>query len=524
MATATWSNEPTSAVTGTLTLRVTFDEAISGFAAGDLRLRRTSDSRSYTPLVAQTTLTHLGSNVWEVKIADLVSLLGEQNGSFQVRLRRRAVFYETSRQNGPAVAVDSVSFTIRITAPFGVISAFAHQRVTLGTEMALDINITGNPDYAYIEGLLEGFYTNWNNPTLEVRGAATRLITNVPFTVKALKGAEAPLTRAGLFSVVPAAPVITDPGRQTFVRGIENVFNVNISNSPSKARAVGPWVGMKYESHPGGIRIFGIVPDVSHAVPRAEQNIRVTAASGALTDEVKIDFELKTPFFYSAANRDDIYQLTLNNSDQSVSSDLDFDTNLSQIRYLASDSDYLYYGSIATRTRVYRVPLSTGNGRSVEGTQIGGSYSIGGGIVIDGNDAYRAEEISAGIQIRVFNKSTGVTGRAFRINLYRWARGLAIDGDDLIVLIIRTGVSGQHLRWYDKNTPNGRVANHTREVRLPSTSRAYTDITVFDNKVFVTNYQSKTITAIDIETGKVAATYNLPSSLPGMYAITMQAI
>lgn len=525
MPTATWSNEPTSAVTSILTLRVTFDEPISGLDAGDIRLRRTSDRRFYSPSAAQTTFTHLGSNVWEVEIADLVSLLGDQNGTFYVRLRWHTVFFETSQQTGPAAAVDSASFTVRTSAPFGVISAFAHQRVTIGTQLALDINITGNPDHAYIEGLLEGFHTNWNDPILQVRGAATRLITNVPFTVKALKATKDPLTRTGVLSVVPAAPVITNPGRQTLIRGIENEILVNISNTPSKVRAVGPWVGIKSESHPDGVLISGIVPEVSHAIPSADQKIRLTAESGALMDEVEIGFDLKTPFFYGGAAGDDIYRIALNDSDKSVSSDLNFDTNISLIRFLASDPDYLYYGSEDTSNnrnkRFYRVPRGTGNGLSIDGTQIGSFAYSGTGIVIDGNDAYRIENGPQGRQIRVFNKSTGSTNRTFRLDLPGNGRGIAIDGDDLIVLTWRQ--NRHYLRWYNKNTSNGSIANNTREVALPNNGLYNYDIAVFDKKVFVTHYRNKTITAIDIETGTVVATYTLPSSLPGMYGITVVA-
>lgn len=407
---------------------------------------------------------------------------------------------------------------------FGVISAFAHQRVTINTELALDINITGNPDHAYIQGLLEGFYTNWNDPILEVRGVATRLINNAPFTVKALKGSEEPLTRDGVISVVPAAPVITDPGRQKFIRGIDNSFVVKISNSPSRVRVVGPWVGMKSESEPEGIRISGIVPDVLHAIPSADQKISVTAESGVLTDDLEIGFDLLNPIIYGARNGDDIYRIQLNDSDQTASTDLDFDTNVSELRYLASDEDYIYYGSInhpQPRRRLYRVPIDTGDGQSVNGTEIRNFSANGTGIVIDGNNGYRAEGSSSRGRIRVFNKSDGSDIRTFNINVTQYLRGLAIDGDDLIVLIVRTAVTGQHLRWYDKNTANNQTANHTRELRLPNTNKQYQDIAVFDGKIFLANSVANTITSIDIETGAVIETYSLSSSLSNLYGLTI---
>jgi len=300
MPTATWSNEPTTPVTtDTLTLQVTFDEPISGFAAGDLRLRRTSDNRNYLPTAAQTTLTDLGSNVWQVEIADLETLLGEQDTEFLLRLRSRSVFFETSQQNGPNGARDSASFSLDTTPqPISVaIAPIAHQRVTIGTEMALDINITGNPDDAYIYGLLEGFYTNWNDPILEVRGAATRLISNSQFTVYAIRGTEDVVTSKGIFSVTPAAPVITNPGSLSFIRGVENEQIVRISNSPAVVRAEMPWVGIKYEPHPQGIRLFGEVPldtNANLAIPSAEQVIDILAQTGQLTDTVQVAFSLTT--------------------------------------------------------------------------------------------------------------------------------------------------------------------------------------------------------------------------------------
>lgn len=419
---------------------------------------------------------------------------------------------------------------------FGVISPFAHQRVTLGTEMALDINISGNPDYAYIDGLLDGFYTNWKNPTLEVRGASTRLISNVQFTVKAVKGSEE-LTRVGLFSVVPAAPVITDPGRQKFVRGVENEFFVNISNSPSKVRARGPWVGLKSASLPDGVRIFGIVPEVSHAVPGAAQKIRLTAESGALKDEAEIDFDLLNRYFYVGINSDHIYRIQFNESDQSISSDLSFDTDHREIRYLASDEDYIYFRSISSggidkRKRVYRVPRATGNGQSVNATLLHSTSTVSTGIAIDGNDGYSMESVSGNRQIRVFNKSTGATRRTFRIN-HNSGHGIAIDGDDLVVLVFFS-VNDQRLRWYNKNTRNGQTASHTKEVRLQRYNLVfYHDLAIFGRTLFVTlvdrsGQTDNKIITIDIDTGSVIQTYSVPSSFfPGtnqqMFGITVVA-
>lgn len=406
---------------------------------------------------------------------------------------------------------------------FGVISAFAHQRVTIGTELALDIRITGNPDHAFIEGLLEGFYTNWKDPTLQVRGAATRLVNNVPFTVKALKGTETPLSRAGTLSVIPAAPVITSPGKQKFVRGIENEFVVKISNSPSKIRASGPWVGMRYASHPAGIRIFGIVPEVSHAIPSAARRIRVTAESGDLKDAADISFDLVNSSIYSSAGTTDIYRIQLNDRNNTVSSDLRFTTNRRRIYQITGDDTYIYFtGFHGFTNNLRKVPINTGNGQTVTASRVGNLSLTPSGLVVEGDNLYMS--LSGGsnqnYRILIVNKSNGSTVRDFRINWKRQPGGMAIHGNDLIVLITPAS-GGQSLRWYNKNTANGGTATHTREVSLPNTNRGYQDIFVLGNNIFVTNFSARTITKMDIDTGKVVATYTVPSSLPAMYGITV---
>lgn len=408
---------------------------------------------------------------------------------------------------------------------FGVISAFANQRVTIGTELALDIRITGNPDHAYIEGLLEGFYTNWKDPTLEVRGAATRLVNNVPFTVRALKGSESPLSRSGVLSVIPSAPVITNPGKQKFVRGIENEFVVKISNSPSKLRASGPWVGMKYASHPAGIRIFGIVPEVSHAIPSAARRIRVTAESGDLKDEADIGFDLINSYIYTSESKTTgttFYRIQLNERDKSVSSDLRFSTNRNRTYVITADDTYIYFSGFHTWAgNLLRVPINTGNGQSVTATRINSDINLdAGGMDVEGDSLYL---MSSGDRnrdgtIKVVNKSDASTIKSFNIAVNVVCRGMAIHGDDLIVNVVGSTGSGQKLQWYDKNTANGATATHTREVSL---SKTYLDIAVLGNTLYLTDGSGKTITTMDIETGEIIATYTLPSSLPGMGGITI---
>ena len=145
------------------------------------------------------------------------------------------------------------------------------------------------------------------------------------------------------------------------------------------------------------------------------------------------------------------------------------------------------------------------------------------------NSLYLLSNTSGNRTIKVINKSNASTLREFRINVDIACGGLAIHGDDLIVLVNGPASQdrGQKLQWYNKNTANGGIATHTREVSLPNPDSPrnsywhYGDITAFDNKVFVTLGDAKDIISIDIETGTVISTYSLPSSLPSMVGITV---
>ena len=332
---------------------------------------------------------------------------------------------------------------------FGVISAFAHQRVTINTEIALDINITGNPENAFIEGLLEGFWTNWRDPVLQVRGVATRLVSNVPFTVKALKGSEE-LSRIGLFSVVPAAPVITSPGRQKFIRGINNALVVRISNSPSKVRAVGPWFGMKADSHPDGVMISGIVPEVSHAVPIADQKIRVTAASGVLTDEVEIDFDLQDPLYAYIHQLDRIYVVPVHFDDGKKLTDDDIVRQFSvssslNIEDMVLEDDNLYLLHRTTSApRVYLTARDTADGaRAVLSRTWGVHYNRSGNEYNLASDASNFYVMSSKHTVAVANRSFvhqrnfSMSGLPSGTN----SNGAVVDGNNLYYNVANTYIA-----------------------------------------------------------------------------------
>ena len=401
------------------------------------------------------------------------------------------------------------------------IAAIAHQNITINTSFMLDVNITGNPTDVWVEGLLEGFRTEWVNPTLRVRGEATRLTTNSPFTVRNSNGE----SQSSTFSVVPRAPVITNPGALTLVRGNNFEQIVRISNSPTLVQASGPWAGLKYEPHADGIRLFGTVPNITNFhIPNDQQKIKVVAETGQLRDTSDIAFSIKTLGFFASTNTDDLYEINLNGNNQNISSNLDFDVNGGRIRRITADETYIYFSDLDNTYGVFRVPINTNDGQSVNPTQIGSNFpNSGQGLAIDGNDLYRIEEVFTGNEVvRVLNKSTGSVSRTFRLDFSYGPRGIGIGGNDLIV--IHTQYSPARLIWYDKNTANNRTATRTKEIRLPGSRGGVQDISVFDNKIYVTNTTDNNIIVIDKNTanGQTATaleTHNVPSSLRDIYGI-----
>lgn len=407
---------------------------------------------------------------------------------------------------------------------FGQIAAIAHQNVTINTEMSLDINISGNPDFAYIVGLLEGYYTNWNDPTLEVRGAAKRLITNLPFKIIAIKGSET-ITRQGSMSVIPAAPVITNPGRQRLVRGIENEINIKIANSPSTVRVTGPWIGMEVQTTPDGRKISGIIPGVSHAIPNADQNIQVVAETGNLRDQTQIDFDLEDPVYAYLHRNDTIYVIFVNNhANGTVLTEDDILRTFSvhssySIADIAIDGDNLYLihsSNTGLRTQVFRIDRTTPDGKTgTVGIKVlgdldrrpGGSRGLGldsqnffinfyttfkvylrsrvnqnavrsitldnkthgSGAVVDGNDFYYTARVMNQDRIVVIDKNT----TSSRVNAKRTIippengtiYGMDIIGNKLYAMLWAGGTG--KLIIIDKNTPDGDVAVPTFTLTLP---------------------------------------------------------
>ena len=348
------------------------------------------------------------------------------------------------------------------------IEAIAHQNITIDTPFMLDVNITGNPTHAWVEGLLEGFSTEWDDPTLRVRGAATRLINNSPFTVHNSNGE----SRSSTFSVNPAAPVITDPGKQTLVRGLDNEFIVKVANSPASLRAEGPWAGLKYEPHESGIRIFGKVPDIDSplTVPDTNRSIRVTAETGSLVDTLAVGFDLIDPLFAYIHSSKKVYIVPAHSESGTVltSDDILRKFNVSSnynIEDMALEDDNLYLlHRTLSNPRVYLVDRGTANNTTASATQDWSVHYYSSGtervIALDSNNAY----------VMPYSKRVYIVSRAFeRQSNFIVNTGLTntlspggvIDGNNLYWTI-----DNDYISVVQKNS-SGNNVSPSRIFRLP---------------------------------------------------------
>ena len=147
---------------------------------------------------------------------------------------------------------DTETFTTRTTVLS--IEAIDEQIITIGTEnYDLVVDITGNPDTVEVTGDFEGFSQDWdaaNNQLHIIAREAKRLVSMAEWRIKLTKGTET-LSRTIIYNVVPAAPVITNPGNLVFYRGISdpdvgdgNYQFIEIANEPSVVRVSGDLTGL----------------------------------------------------------------------------------------------------------------------------------------------------------------------------------------------------------------------------------------------------------------------------------------
>ena len=145
---------------------------------------------------------------------------------------------------------DTETFSATVPPPLSIESIDEQTMPILTEDYELEIDIGGEPDRAYVDGDMEGFYHTWDPDDAKLRIKAikvTRLIKGAVWNVHIVKGTRT-LDSQIIYNVIPAAPVISDPGAQTLYKGIPFALTTTVANVPTVMRGSGLLTGLKYIS------------------------------------------------------------------------------------------------------------------------------------------------------------------------------------------------------------------------------------------------------------------------------------
>ena len=168
----------------------------------------------------------------------------------------------------------------------------------LTSEYELEIDISGAPTRAYVDGDMEGFYHEWdsaNSKILIKSEKVTRLISKAVWNVHLVKGAQT-LDRKIIYNVVPTAPVISNPGNQKLYRGGLFSLNIDIANKPSIARGSGLLSGLKYAARTDGedgLNIAGRLPADAN-LTETTFNAAIYAENNGGNDKLSVPITIET--------------------------------------------------------------------------------------------------------------------------------------------------------------------------------------------------------------------------------------
>ena len=182
-----------------------------------------------------------------------------------------------SVDEGNNAATDVVAYSV----PTFFIEPIADQNIVFGTDWNLNINISGDPDDAYIIGELHSFGWDYSNGVISIIGTPDALVSNKPFTVYAVKNSVV-IQRSAIYNVIPSAPVIESFGPWTFVEGSIFRKNVLIRNAPSMISVAGHWFFLDSENIQGGVLITGDIPTgINLSVDEGDITIEASNLSGS---------------------------------------------------------------------------------------------------------------------------------------------------------------------------------------------------------------------------------------------------
>lgn len=412
------------------------------------------------------------------------------------------------------------------------IEAIDEQFIPVLTEdYELEIDIGGEPERAYVDGDMEGFYHTWDPENAKIRiksEQVTRLISAAVWNVHLVKGMKT-LDAQIIYNVVPSAPVIADPGAQKLYRGYRFSLDIDIANRPTIARGSGLLAGLKYgprEDGEDGLNIAGRLPKDAN-LTEAAFNAALYAENSGGADNLGVPFDIEDIDVYGIklSPTAALHRIRLNNPDEDVTSVASATLDPSSTLYsFAADTDYFY---IATHGgNIWRISRTfTDGGHIVLGTRwlLLGSRLIRG-IAVDGDKIYVVDTRSGRSYkgIVVLNRSDGSSDRNFgfpsEIGL---PRGIVVRGNSLIVL----DNGDNALYWLDKNTARSQRAPITKTVNLPS--REYREIAILSDVIFISDSRSDKIHEVsaDLADGTTISefdvSYDVPSAMQNLGAITV---
>ena len=362
----------------------------------------------------------LGNNMYSLDL----TLPSTGSGNARVRLAAGSV------DEGNNAATDVVSYS----TPTFFIEPIPEQNIIINTDYELRVTISGNPDEAYVLGILENFGYDWQaaNNELVITTNQDSLSTGKVFTIYATKSTlQNPITRSVNYNVVTPAPVIESFGPFDVVKGRMFDRTINIQNLTTKVEATGPWIFLDSENATEGIRIFGDIPsDKEFTRDGGEIIVVAENTGGSDTRSGVIGLTETTAFYLDRFTR------------QIVKINVPLFTTLT----LEEQSFQSFSADISGSVRGYPMHL-------------------------DGNDLYYANGFSSNAtwyvtDIRDLNGDTIVNDRSFiaPAGLDNYAlRDFTIIGNEIYV-----PQANGYVYVISKNTLDGQVSTIIRDFTIPS--------------------------------------------------------
>lgn len=244
---------------------------------------------------------------WDVTDQDLIDRFNGWDGTENLLIG-------VADAGSVGIAADSGIGTATVTAAAIValsIEAIDEQFIVIGTkDYDLAIDIGGNPDSVKPGGDFEGFYHDWDADTqrLHIKSdEITRLISGAIWTIDLAKGTDT-LAAKIIYNVVPAAPIIEDPGAQTLYKGLPYSSSIVVANNPAVSRGRGLLTGLKSEPSTDAdgastIKTIGVLPrDVN--LTETSFDVAYYAENDGGSDQITVPFSIEDiPPYIAALSR-----------------------------------------------------------------------------------------------------------------------------------------------------------------------------------------------------------------------------